>query len=403
MDTAVPSTAIEMSRRTYTLILFALAMGGFAIGTSEFAMMGLMPNLARGFGVSEPQVGHLISAYAIGVVVGAPLLAILGARLPRRRLLLALMGFYALGNLATALAPSYAAMLLARFVAGLPHGAYFGVAMLVAASISKPGQRGTAVSRVLLGLSVAILVGNPLATWLGQLLSWRWTFALVALLSVLTAVLVARFLAPDPLEPRQTPMREIRAFNTSQVWLALLIGAVGFSGMFCVFSYLAPTLTEVTGMAESWIPVALAAFGVGAILGNVAGGWLFDRLQFRAVPVILVWSLLVLLLFPLAAHAAWSILPAILAVGTMGALAPVLQTRLMDVAGEAQTLAAASNHAAFNTANALGPWFGGMAITAGFGWTSTGYVGAATAAAGLLVYLWARHDARRSRAATASS
>lgn len=403
MDTAVPSTAIEMSRRTYTLILFALAMGGFAIGTSEFAMMGLMPNLARGFGVSEPQVGHLISAYAIGVVVGAPLLAILGARLPRRRLLLALMGFYALGNLATALAPSYAAMLLARFVAGLPHGAYFGVAMLVAASISKPGQRGTAVSRVLLGLSVAILVGNPLATWLGQLLSWRWTFALVALLSVLTAVLVARFLAPDPLEPRQTPMREIRAFNTSQVWLALLIGAVGFSGMFCVFSYLAPTLTEVTGMAESWIPVALAAFGVGAILGNVAGGWLFDRLQFRAVPVILVWSLLVLLLFPLAAHAAWSILPAILAVGTMGALAPVLQTRLMDVAGEAQTLAAASNHAAFNTANALGPWFGGMAITAGFGWTSTGYVGAATAAAGLLVYLWARDDARRSRAATASS
>lgn len=382
-------------RRTRTLILFALAMGGFAIGTSEFAMMGLMPNLTRGFGIDEPAVGHLISSYAIGVVVGAPLLAILGARLPRRRLLLALMGFYALGNLATALAPNYATMLVARFVAGLPHGAYFGVAMLVAASISPPAQRGAAVSRVLLGLSIAILVGNPMATWLGQQLSWRWTFALVSVLSILTVVLVARFLAPDPAEPAQTPMRELRAFNTSQVWYALLIGAVGFAGMFCVFSYLAPTLINVTRVAESWIPVALAAFGVGAILGNIAGGWLVDRLQFRAVPVILGWSLLVLLLFPLATAAPWSILPAIVAVGTMGALAPVLQTRLMDVAGEAQTLAAASNHAAFNTANALGPWLGGIAISAGLGWISTGYVGAATAAAGLLIYAWARRAERR--------
>lgn len=382
-------------RRTRTLILFALAMGGFAIGTSEFAMMGLMPNLTRGFGIDEPAVGHLISSYAIGVVVGAPLLAILGARLPRRRLLLALMGFYALGNLATALAPNYATMLVARFVAGLPHGAYFGVAMLVAASISPPAQRGAAVSRVLLGLSIAILVGNPMATWLGQQLSWRWTFALVSVLSILTVVLVARFLAPDPAEPAQTPMRELRAFNTSQVWYALLIGAVGFAGMFCVFSYLAPTLINVTRVAESWIPVALAAFGVGAILGNIAGGWLVDRLQFRAVPVILGWSLLVLLLFPLATAAPWSILPAIVAVGTMGALAPVLQTRLMDVAGEAQTLAAASNHAAFNTANALGPWLGGIAISAGLGWTSTGHVGAATAAAGLLIYAWARRAERR--------
>lgn len=382
-------------RRTRALILFALAMGGFAIGTSEFAMMGLMPNLVRGFGVDEPAVGHLISSYALGVVVGAPLLAIVGARLPRRRLLLALMGFYALGNLATALAPNYAAMMAARFVAGLPHGAYFGVAMLVAASISPPAQRGAAMSRVLLGLSIAILVGNPLATWLGQQLSWRWTFALVAVLAMLTVVLVARLLAPDPDEPAQSPVRELRAFNTAQVWYALLIGAVGFAGMFCVFSYLAPTLIEVTGVSERWIPVGLAAFGIGAILGNLAGGWLVDRLQFRAVAVVLGWSLLVLLLFPLATGTAWSILPAIVAIGTMGALAPVLQKRLMDVAGEAQTLAAASNHAAFNTANALGPWLGGMAISAGLGWTSTGYVGAVTAALGLGIYAWARRAERR--------
>ena len=386
-----------MPRRTAGWILSVLALGGFAIGTSEFAMMGLMPELVRAFGVSEPQVGHMISSYALGVVVGAPLLAVLGASWPRRSLLIALMGFYALGNLATALAPTYPTMLIARFVAGLPHGAYFGVAMLVAASISAPGQRGAAVSRVLLGLSIAILVGNPLATWLGQLSSWRWTFALVAGLALVTAACVWRLLAATPADAAQTPMRELRAFNRAQVWYALAIGAVGFAGMFCVFSYLAPTLIHVTGVAERWIPIALAAFGVGAIGGNLAGGWLFDRLQFRAVAVILGWSLGVLLLFPLAAQTPWSILPAIVALGTMGALAPVLQARLMDVAGDAQTLAAASNHAAFNTANALGPWLGGLAIGAGLGWTATGYVGAATAAAGLAIYLHARRDARRAR------
>lgn len=386
-----------LPRRTARWILSVLALGGFAIGTSEFAMMGLMPELVRAFGVSEPQVGHMISSYALGVVVGAPLLAVLGASWPRRSLLIALMGFYALGNLATALAPTYPTMLIARFVAGLPHGAYFGVAMLVAASISAPGQRGAAVSRVLLGLSIAILVGNPLATWLGQLSSWRWTFALVAGLALVTAACVWRLLAATPADAAQTPMRELRAFNRAQVWYALAIGAIGFAGMFCVFSYLAPTLIHVTGVAERWIPIALAAFGVGAIGGNLAGGWLFDRLQFRAVAVILGWSLGVLLLFPLAAQTPWSILPAIVALGTMGALAPVLQARLMDVAGDAQTLAAASNHAAFNTANALGPWLGGLAIGAGLGWTATGYVGAATAAAGLAIYLHARRDARRAR------
>lgn len=391
-----------LPRRTARWILSVLALGGFAIGTSEFAMMGLMPELVRAFGVSEPQVGHMISSYALGVVVGAPLLAVLGAAWPRRSLLIALMGFYALGNLATALAPSYSTMLIARFVAGLPHGAYFGVAMLVAASISAPGQRGAAVSRVLLGLSIAILVGNPLATWLGQLSSWRWTFALVAGLALVTAACVWRLLAATPADAAQTPMRELRAFNRAQVWYALAIGAIGFAGMFCVFSYLAPTLIHVTGVAERWIPIALAAFGVGAIGGNLAGGWLFDRLQFRAVAVILGWSLGVLLLFPLAAQTPWSILPAIVALGTMGALAPVLQARLMDVAGDAQTLAAASNHAAFNTANALGPWLGGLAIGAGLGWTATGYVGAATAAAGLAIYVHARRDARRARTVDAA-
>ncbi|MDH5824673.1 MFS transporter [Luteimonas sp. RD2P54] len=391
----LPAAVLRLSSRQVGLILFALAMGGFAIGTSEFVVMGLIMEIARGLGVTEPQVGHVISAYALGVVVGAPSLAILGARLPRRTLLLALMGFYALGNLASALSPDYRLMLLFRFVAGLPHGAYFGVAALVAAHISPPAQRGRAVGRVMLGLSVALLVGNPLATWLGQTLEWRHAFALVSVIALATVAMTAVVLPPGLGAPRTDARRELRDFNRRPVWLALGIGAIGFAGMFCVFSYLSPTLVQVTGVGAGFVPLGLVAFGAGGILGTLAGGWLFDRYGFRAVAFVLAWSALLLLAFPLAARSAWSVLPAVVAVGTMGALAPVLQSHLMDIARDAQTLAAASNHSAFNAANALGPWLGGMAITAGWGWTSTGYVGAATAVAGLLVYALARRDLRR--------
>ncbi|HAW22408.1 MAG: MFS transporter [Gammaproteobacteria bacterium] len=378
-----------LSARAILLIELALAMGGFAIGTGEFAIMGLMPNVAQGLGISEPQVGHVISAYALGVVVGAPLLAILGSRVFRRHLLLLLMTFFALGNFASAMAADYHTLMVFRFIAGLPHGAYFGVAMLVAASMVAPDQRAKAVSRVLAGLTIAMLIGNPTATWLGQWLSWRWAFGLVGLIALLTVLLVAIFLPLDRSEPRNNPMLELRDFNRKPVWLALAISSIGFAGMFCVFSYLAPTLLEVTGVGEHWIPVGLAALGLGGIVGNIFGGWLFDKLGFKAIAWLLLWSIVVLLVFPLAAHSLWTILPAAFAVGTMISLGPPLQTHLMDVAGEAQTLAAASNHSAFNVANALGPWLGGLAISAGLGWTSTGYIGAATAAVGLLVFWWA--------------
>lgn len=397
----LPATSPDVAARRAGLIVLALAVGGFAIGVSEFAMMGLMQEIMRDLGVDKPRVGHLISAYALGVVVGAPLLAVMGARYARKSLLLALMAFYALGNLGTALAPGYLTLLGARFVAGLPHGAYFGVAMLVAASVSPADRRGVAVSRVLLGLSVAILVGNPLATWMGQQASWRWTYVLVSALSLLTVVMVWRVLPWSPPAAGQAPGQELRAFNRPQVWLTLAIAAIGFSGMFCVLSYLSPTLTDITGQPESLVPVGLAAFGVGSIIGTLASGWLVDRMQFRATAVVLAWSVLVLLLFPWASRQLWTALPAITAVGTMGALAPILQTRLMDVAGRAQTLAAASNHAAFNAANALGPWLGGLAIAHGLGLGSTGYVGAATALGGLALYAWARRiEAGAARIAT---
>ncbi|MBN8480804.1 MAG: MFS transporter [Xanthomonadales bacterium] len=398
MSDATPDagSAKALPSRHRALIIAALSLGGFAIGTSEFAAMGLMPDIARDLAVDEPRVGHLISLYALGVVVGAPLLAILGGRLPRRTLLIALMAFYALGNLATALAPGYAGALLARFVAGLPHGAYFGVAALSAVAISPPGQRGRAISLVMLGLTVAILVGNPLATRIGQLAGWRWAFVGVAAVAATTAVLVAASMPRD----RPTPTRaldELRAFNRLPVWQALAIGAIGFAGMFCVFSYLAPTMLQVTRVTSGWIAVGLAGFGVGAVLGNGLGGWLFDRFGLRAVSIVLAWAAAMLALYPFAASSLIGIVVATIAIGLMGALGPILQSHLMDVAGDAQTLAAASHHAAFNAANALGPWLGGLAIAAGWGWTSTGPVGAAMAVSGLGVHAWARRtlDARR--------
>lgn len=378
------------------LIQLALALGGFAIGTGEFSIMGLMPEVAHGLGVSEPQVGHAISAYALGVVVGAPVLALLGARLPRKHLLLALMGCFALGNFASALAPGYGSLLVFRFIAGLPHGAYFGIAMLVAASMAPPHKRAKAVSLVLAGLTVAILVGNPLAAWLGQHLSWRYAFALVGFLALITIAMVSLFLPLNRNEERSSPIGELRAFNRAPIWLAMAIGSIGFAGMFCVFSYMAPTLLEVTGAQPGWIPVTLAVFGAGGILGNMTGGWLFDRLRFKAVAWILAWSTLVLLLFPLATHHLWSMLLASFALGSMIALGPALQTHLMDIATGAQTLAAASNHAAFNLANALGPWLGGLAIGAGMGWTVTGYIGAATALLGLALFAVAWRVQQRS-------
>ena len=393
-ETSTIATHAPLTPRQIAWVLFALSMGGFAIGTSEFVIMGLITEMAGDLGVTEPQIGHVISAYALGVVVGAPLLAIWGAKRRRRSLLLGFMGFYAVGNLACALAPDYHSLMLARFVAGLPHGAYFGVAALVAAHISPPEQRGTAVGRVMLGLSVALLVGNPLATWLGQVFGWRIAFVLVSLIALATVAMTAWRLPAGMGAPRTDALRELHDFNRAPVWLTLGIGAIGFAGMFAVFSYLTPTLLQVTGVGEGFIPFALMAFGVGSILGTLDGGWLFDRFGFRGAGIVLAWSLLLLLLFPLVAQSAWTVLPLVVAVGSMGALGPVLQSHLMDVARDAQTLAAASHHAAFNAANALGPWLGGMAITAGYGWTSTGYVGAATALGGLLIYALAQRNLR---------
>ena len=368
------------------VVHLALAVGGFAIGTTEFATMSLLRYFARDLHIDEPTAGHVISAYALGVVVSAPVIAVLSVRLARRTLLIALMCLFALANGLSALAPTYGWMLLFRFLSGLPHGAYFGIATLVAASLVPNEKRTQAVGRVLLGLTVATIVGVPLANWLGQAVGWRWGFAVVAVLAITCAMLVAIFAPRDRPGRGASPLRELGALKNAQVWLTLAIGAVGFGGVFAVYTYLGSTLIDVTGVAARRVPIVLAAFGVGMTAGNLIVPRFADRALMPTAGAVLVWSAAVLALYPLASSNFWTVILDVFAIGIGGALATVLQTRLMDTAGDAQNLAAALNHAAFNVANAIGPWLGGMALAAGYGLRSTGYVGSALALGGLAIW-----------------
>jgi len=369
------------------LVHLVLAFGGFAIGTTEFATMSLLPYLAHDLQISVPVAGHVISAYALGVVVGAPLIAVLSARVPRRSLLIALMGLYSLANGLSALAPTYRWMLGFRFLSGLPHGAYFGIAMLVAAGVVPANQRARAVGHVLLGLTVATIVGVPLANWLGQVVGWRWCFGIVAVMALTTAILVAKCVPRTPGDKGASPWRELGALRRAQVWLTLAVGAIGFGGVFSVYTYLASTLMAVTGVPARLVPMVFAAFGVGMTAGNIIVPYFADRAVMRTAGLLLLGSAVTLALYPMAAAHFATVTLDVMAIGFCGALATVLQTRLMDVAGDAQSLAAALNHSAFNAANALGPWLGGLAIAAGLGWTSTGWVGCGLALGGFAAWV----------------
>ncbi len=368
----------------------SLALGGFALGTGEFASMGLLPDVARDIQVSIPVAGHMISAYALGVVVGAPIIAAAFARTSRRAMLIGLMIVFALGNLASAAAFDYRSVVAARFIAGLPHGAYFGIASLVAASLVPANRRAQAVARMMLGLSIANVLGVPAATWVGQLAGWRAAFGVVAVLGLATAGLCRLCLWPMPAAAGASPLTELGALRRPQVWLTLGIAAIGFGGMFAVYSYITPTLTNVTGMAESSVPVELAVVGLGMVAGTLFGGWLADRGIMRAIWLMLLLDMATLAAFRVTPHSEVAVTINLFMVGFAGlAIGPALQTRLMDVAADAQTLAAALNHSAFNVANALGAWLGGVSIAAGFGWTSTGPIGALLALGGFGVFLTA--------------
>ena len=377
----------EISEPRRIIVMIALALGGFAIGTSEFVSMGLLPLIADDFGIAENQAGHVISAYALGVVVGAPLITALTGLVPRRRLLLILMAAFTLGHVLAAMSDSYLTLLAARFIAGLPHGAYFSVAGLSAASMAPPGQRGRALAFVGMGLSVATVAGVPAAQALGQAFGWAAAYVLVAVLAAIT-VTALWFLMPHMTQMPATSVRtELGALTRLQVWLTLAIGTVGFGGMFAVYTYIAWTMTERAGMDERWLWAVLMAYGVGSVAGNWFGGRLADRNLDRGILFSLVMIAVVLVAF--FATSQW-VLPGALTfafIGFFGAsLVPSLQLRLMEVAGDAQTLAASLNHSALNLANASGAALGGAVIAAGLGYAAPALAGAGLAVTAILIW-----------------
>ncbi|NQZ04321.1 MFS transporter [Idiomarina sp.] len=387
---------MSYSRLQIALAIFAMAIGTFSIGIGEFVMMGLLPNVGADFNTNAQQTGHLISLYALGVVIGAPLITLLGARIPRKPLIIALMLVYALSNLLSARADSFLELQLFRFISGLPHGAYGGIVCLMAAGLVNKSQRGMAVTMVMMGLTIAILVGNPLATWFGQLLDWRTVYIGVGVVALSAAILVVACV-PQPKQASATRVRtELRALKNSQVLLTLAIGSVGFGGMFAVLSYLSPTLLEATQVHEYWIPIALLIYGLGSFTGSIVGGKLTDLNMKWAIAGALTWAIVVLAVFPLSIYSLYTILPMAFCLGTTAMLVPALQVRLMDVAGESQTLAASLNHAAFNIANGLGAFLGGLSLNTSLSWQATGWVGCLLALAGLMVFTITKYHSRKS-------
>ncbi len=377
------------------LALLSLAIGSFGIGMTEFVVMGLLPDISRDLlpalssSSSEDaiaQTGWLISFYALGVVVGAPTIAGAVAKYPRHRVMIGLALALTVFNALTFVLPSFEWIAVSRFLAGLPHGAYFGIGALVAADVLGPGKRAKGVAFVLTGLTIANVVGVPLGTFLGQQVGWRSAFVVVASIFALATVMIAIFVPPHPGEPGRTLRSELSVFRIGQVWFALGIGAIGFGGFFAVYSYIAPVVTELTGSPMWAVPIVLVVMGLGMTVGNLIGGYLADidikRTLMGGLAALIVTQVL------LAVSAPWlaAVVVLVFAIGLFSAMiSPTIQTRLMDVAGDNQSIAAALNHSALNLGNALGAFLGGVVIAAGFGFAAPLWVGAILAAAGLAI------------------
>ena len=384
--TAVLQVVNAPGRTGTRLALFALALGGFGVGTTEFASMGLLPFMAEDLHASIPSLGHAISLYALGVVVGAPLITSLTARVERKTLLVGLMSAFTLGNALSAAAPTLDLLYVARFLSGLPHGAYFGVAAVVASSLVPRERRGTAVARVALGLTVANIVGVPLASALGGALGWRSGYGLVVVIGLLTVAALAVWVPRTRNDGGVSVAQEIRALGRPQVTLTLVAGAVGFGGMFAVYTFISPILTELSGLGISTVPWVLAVFGVGMTLGSLLAGPLVDRSIERTALGAGGVSAVALAFFGLFVHVPTAAVLGVLWIGIMGSVfTTALQMRLLREAKDAPSLTAAMNHAAFNLANAMGAFLGGTVISAGWGYRSPAWVGVGLALAGLLI------------------
>jgi DHA1 family inner membrane transport protein len=369
------------------LPVFALALGAFAIGTTEFVTMGLLPEMASTFGVSIPTAGWLISAYALGVVVGAPLLTAVAHRYPRRHVLVALMTLFTLGHVLSVLAPTFGVLVASRVVSALTHGAYFGASALVARRLATPGRPGQAMAMVATGVTVATVVGVPLGTAVGQNLGWRTTYGIVAVLGVLTIGAIARFVPNLPAAGGDLG-GELRAFGRPQVWLTLVITVLGFSGMFTVLSYITPLLTEVAGYRESHVPWLLVLFGLGTTFGNLLGGRLADWSIQRTLVVGFICLTVVFTLFWATSGNAAAAAIGVFSFGFNGfAMGTAIQARAILAAGGGASMVAASQQAAFNIGNALGAFLGGAVIAMGLGYRAPILVAGVLALVGLAVML----------------
>lgn len=390
------------------IALLALALGGFGIGLTEFVIAGLLPEVSRDLGVTEAAAGMLISGYALSVAVGAIGLTAAVHRFDRKRVLVGLMVLFIVGNLVSALAPGYEVLMIGRVLSALTHGAFFGIGAVVAASLVAAEKRAGAIALMFGGLTIANVLGVPFGTLLGQQLGWRATFWAITVIGVVALIGIALLLparagAADAAEAGAGGglRGELRAFARPQVWFSLAVTVLGFGGMFGAFTYIAFTLTGVSGFASAWVPWLLVLFGLGMFAGNWAGGRAADRSVPRTLAAVL--GALVLVLAAFAALAAQPVAAVILliAMGVFGfATVPALQLRIMGDAGDAPTLASGANIAAFNVGNALGAWLGGLAISAGGGYTSPLWVGAVLTAGALATFLIAEAFRRRGAART---
>ena len=383
------------------LALIALAVGGFGIGLTEFVIAGLLPQVAESFGVDEAAAGWLISGYALAVAVGAIALTAAVTRQPRKHVLLGLMVLFIAGNLLSALAPTYEVMLGGRILAALDHGAFFGIGSVVAASLVEPAKKAGAVAMMFGGLTIANVLGVPFGTFIGQQFGWRATFWVITAIGIVAMIAIAVLVpgATSTDEDDATDLRrEIGAFRSGQVWASLAMTVLGFGGMFGAFTYIAYTLTQVSGFSAGAVPWLLVLFGAGLFAGNLLGGRAADRSIGRTLAVVFAALTVVMIAFALVAGSKPATIVALVAMGGFGfATVPGLQLRIMQYAGDAPTLASGANIAAFNVGNALGAWLGGLTITAGLGYTSPLWIGAAMTLGALVVLLVADAVARRAR------
>ncbi|MET3590091.1 DHA1 family inner membrane transport protein [Bartonella silvatica] len=388
---------LETDSRTRRLAILALGVGSFAIGTAEFVAMGLQPEMARSSYVDIPTAGQYVSAYALGVMIGAPLLAIITAKLSRKLVLIGLMFFYALANIITAFFSDFSILVVLRFMSGLPHGIYFGLATMVAASMVEIKTRSKAVGYVMLGLTIATVLGAPGATWLGQLVGWQVAFIFVGIIALLCCLLILKFLPADLHTSKTSLFREFYALRQKQVWLLLAMVSVGASGLFSVFTYIKSTLTHVSGISLDFVPFIMPLVGLGMVVGNLCGPKFAVKIGIS--PVIffsMVWSTFVFFLFFFLSYAPLTAALGCFLVGTSFAAMPSIQTKIMDISLHGQILAGALMQSAFNIANALGAESGAWVLKLGYGYEYTAIVGAVLTLLGLLIFSFSwfmeKHD-----------